>query len=161
MTTRQFDRIYIFEEVGNDKNKYIFTAPFMSTIELYTLFLKWCGKMNSNIHKDIENHELDVKMTTIMDELLSDFDNVNAVPMVIGNSVYVGAVDAVDNPYDTDIRTPYFRGELLVRPIHTLKEENDIRHKYQFSLVLIRDIADGFEDRIKKNSKQQILEYND
>lgn len=151
MTTRQFDRIYIFEEVGNSENKYVFTAPFMSAIELYTLFLKWCGKVNRNIHRDIENHELDVKMVTIMDELLSDFDSVNAVPMVIGNSVYIGTVDSVDNPYDTDIRTPYFRGELSVRPIRTLKEENDIRHKYQFSLVLVRDIAEGFEDGIKRH----------
>lgn len=150
MTTRQFDRIYIFEEVGNAENKYVFTAPFMSTCELYTLFLKWCGKVNRNINKDIENHELDVKMVTIMDELLSDFDSVNAVPMVIGNSVYIGTVDSVDNPYDTDIRTPYFRGELSVRPIHTLKEENDIRHKYQFSLVEVMDMADGFEDGIKR-----------
>lgn len=153
MTTRQFDRIYIFEEVGNSENKYVFTAPFMSTIELYTLFLKWCGKVNSNIRKDIENHELDVKMTTIMNELssTSDFDNVNAVPMVIGNSVYIGTVDSVDNPFDNDIRTPYFRGELSVCPIHTLKEENDIRHKYQFSLVLVRDIAEGFEDGITRH----------
>ena len=151
MTTRQFDRIYIFEEVGNSENKYVFTAPFMSAIELYTLFLKWCGKVNRNINKDIENHELDVKMVTIMDELLSDFDNVNAVPLVIGNSVYIGTVNSVDNPFDNDIRTPYFRGELSVRPIHTLKEENDIRHKYQFSLVLARDIAEGFEDGIKRH----------
>lgn len=110
MTTREFDRIYIFEEVGNAENKYVFTAPFMSTIELYTLFLKWCGKVNRNIYKDIENHELDVEMTRIMDELLSDFDNVNAVPLVIENSVYIGKVDSVDNPFDNDIRTPYFRG---------------------------------------------------
>ena len=151
MTTRQFDRIYIFEEVGNSENKYVFTAPFMSAIELYTLFLKWCGKVNRNINKDIENHELDVKMVTIMDELLSDFVNVNAVPLVIGNSVYIGTVNSVDNPFDNDIRTPYFRGELSVRPIHTLKEENDIRHKYQFSLVLARDIAEGFEDGIKRH----------
>ena len=126
MTTREFDRIYIFEEVGNAENKYVFTAPFMPTIELYTLFLKWCGKVNRNIYKDIENHELDVEMTRIMDELLSDFDNVNAVPLVIGNSVYIGKVDSVDNPFDNDIRTPYFRGELSVRPIRTLKDENDI-----------------------------------
>lgn len=151
MTTRQFDRIYIFEEVGNAENKYVFTAPFMSTIELYTLFLKWCGKVNRNINKDIENHELDVKMVTIMDELLSDFDSVNAVPMVIGNSVYIGTVDSVNNPYDTDIRTPYFRGELSVRPIRTLKDENDIQHKYQFSLVLVRDMAEGFEDGITRH----------
>lgn len=151
MTTRQFDRIYIFEEVGNAKNKYVFTAPFMSTIELYTLFLKWCGKVNRNIYKDIENHELDVEMTRIMDELLSDFDNVNAVPLVIGNSVYIGKVDSVDNPFDNDIRTPYFRGELSVRPIRTLKDENDIRHKYQFSLVLVRDMAEGFEDGITRH----------
>lgn len=107
--------------------------------------------MNSNICKDIENHELDVEMTRIMDELLSDFDNVHAVPMVIGNSVYIGKVDSVDNPFDNDIRTPYFRGELSVRPIHTLKEENDIRHKYQFSLVLVRDMAEGFEDGITRH----------
>ena len=107
--------------------------------------------MNSNICKDIENHELDIKMTTIMDELLSDFDNVHAVPMVIGNSVYIGKVDSVDNPFDNDIRTPYFRGELSVRPIRTLKDENDIRHKYQFSLVLVRDIAEGFEDGITRH----------
>lgn len=151
MTTRQFDRIYIFEEVGNAKNKYVFTAPFMSTIELYTLFLKWCGKVNRNIYKDIENHELDVEMTRIMDELLSDFDNVNAVPLVIGNSVYIGKVDSVDNPFDNDIRTPYFRGELSVRPIRTLKDENDIRHKYQFSLVLVRDMVEGFEDGITRH----------
>lgn len=151
MTTREFDRIYIFEEVGNAKNKYVFTAPFMSTIELYTLFLKWCGKVNRNIYKDIENHELDVEMTRIMDELLSDFDNVNAVPMVIGNSVYIGKVDSVDNPFDNDIRTPYFRGELSVRPIRTLKDENDIRHKYQFSLVLVRDMAEVFEDGITRH----------
>lgn len=151
MTTREFDRIYIFEEVGNARNKYVFTAPFMSTIELYTIFLKWCGKVNRNIYKDIENHELDVEMTRIMDELLSDFDNVNAVPMVIGNSVYIGKVDSVDNPFDNDIRTPYFRGELSVRPIRTLKDENDIRHKYQFSLVLVRDMAEGFEDGITRH----------
>lgn len=150
MTTRQFDRIYIFEEIGNTENKYVFTAPFMSAIELYTLFLKWCGKVNRNIHRDIENHELDVAMVTIMDELLSDFDGVNAVPMVIGNSVYIGTMDFIQNPYDTDIRTPYFRGELSVRPIHTLKEENDIKHKYQFSLVEVMDMADGFEDGIKR-----------
>lgn len=107
--------------------------------------------MNRNIHKDIENHEMDVKMVTIMDELLSDFDNVNAVPMVIGNSIYIGTVDSIDNPFDNDIRTPHFKGELSVRPIHTLKEENDIRHKYQFSLVLVRDIAEGFEDGITRH----------
>ena len=151
MTTRQFDRIYIFEEIGNAETKYVFTAPFMSTIELYTLFLKWCGKVNRNIYKDIENHELDVEMTRIMDELLSDFDNVNAVPLVIGNSVYIGKVDSVDNPFDNDIRTPYFRGELSVRPIRTFKDENDIRHKYQFSLVLVRDMAEGFEDGITRH----------
>lgn len=151
MTTREFDRIYIFEEVGNAENKYVFTPPFMSTIELYTLFLKWYGKVNRNIYKDIENHELDVEMTRIMDELLSDFDNVNAVPLVIGNSVYIGKVDSVDNPFDNDIRTPYFRGELSVRPIRTLKDENDIRHKYQFSLVLVRDMAEGFEDGITRH----------
>ena len=152
MTTREFDRIYIFEEIGNAKNKYVFTAPFMSAIELYTLFLKWCGKVNYNIEDDIEDHELDVKMTTIMDELFasSDFDYVSAVPMVIGNSVYVGTMDFIQNLYETDIRTPYFRGELSVRPIHTLKEENDIRHKYQFSLVEVMDMADGFEDGIKR-----------
>ena len=152
MTTRQFDRIYIFEEVGNDKNKYIFTAPFMLTIELYTLFLKWCGRMNSNIHKDIENHELDVKMTTIIDEVLNcdDFDDVNVATVVICDSVYVGRVDFVNNPYDDAIRTPYFKGELSVRPIRTLKEPNNIRHKYQFSMVLVRDMADGFEDGIKR-----------
>lgn len=151
MTTRQFDRIYIFEEVGNAEDKYVFTAPFMSAIELYKLFLKWCSKVNFQIAEDIEDHELDTRMTTTMDELLSsnDFDTINAIQMVIGNSVYVGTMDFVDNPYDTDINTPYFRGELLVRPIHTLKEENDIRHKYQFSMVLVRDIADGFEDGIK------------
>jgi hypothetical protein len=148
MTTRQFDRIYIFEEVGNAENKYVFTAPFMSAIELYTLFLKWCGKVNYNIEGDIEDHELDVKMTTIMDELFSssDLDNVSAVPMVIGNSVYVGTMDFINNPHETDTMTPYFRGELSVRPIHTLKEPNDIKHEYQFSLVLVKDIADGFED---------------
>lgn len=151
MTTRQFDRIYIFEEVGNAEDKYVFTAPFMSAIELYKLFLKWCSKVNFQIAEDIEDHELDTGMTTTMDELLSsnDFDTINAVQMVIGNSVYVGTMDFVDNPYDTDINTPYVRGELLVRPIHTLKEENYIRHKYQFSMVLVRDIADGFEDGIK------------
>ena len=148
MTTRQFDRIYIFEEVGNNKNKYIFTAPFMSTIELYTLFLKWCGKMNSNIHKDIENHELDVKMTTIIDEVLNcdDFDDVNVATVVICDSVYVGRVDYVNDMIVDDVRTPCFKGELSVCPIHTMKEPNDIRHKYQFSLVLVRDMADGFED---------------
>lgn len=153
MTTREFDRIYIFEEVGNAKNKYVFTAPFMSAIELYKLFLKWCSKVNYQIAEDIEDHDLDSSMTTIMDELLSssDFNNVNAVPMVIGNSVYVGTMDFVDNPYDTDIRTPYFQGELSVRPIHTLKEENDIKHKYQFSLVLVRDIAEDFEDGITRH----------
>ena len=147
MTTREFDRIYTFEEVGNDENKYVFTAPFMSTIELYKTFLKWCSKVNFQIAEDIEDHDLDTRMITIMDELLSsnDFDNVNAVPMVIGNSVYVGDIDFIQNPYDTDINTPYFRGELLVRPIHTLKEESDIRRKYQFSMVLVRDMADGFE----------------
>lgn len=152
MTTRQFDRIYIFEEVGNAENKYVFTAPFMSAIELYTLFLKWCGKVNYNIEDDIEDHELDVKMTTIMVELFasSDFDYVSAVPMVIGNSVYVGTMDFIQNPYETDIRTPHFRGELSVRPIHTLKEPNDIKHKYQFSLVEVMDMADGFEDGIKR-----------
>ena len=152
MTTRQFDRIYVFEEVGNAKDKYVFTAPFMSAIELYKLFLKWCSKVNFQIAEDIEDHELDTRMTTNMDELLSsnDFNNVNAVPMVIGNSVYVGTMDFVDNPYDADINTPYFRGELSVRPIRTLKEPNNIRHKYQFSMVLIRDMAEGFEDGIKK-----------
>lgn len=48
MTTREFDRIYVFEEVGNAVNKYVFTAPFMSTTELYTLFLKWCLQLISN-----------------------------------------------------------------------------------------------------------------
>ena len=153
MTTRQFDRIYIFEEVGNAEDKYVFTAPFMSAIELYKLFLKWCSKVNFQIAEDIEDHELDTRMTTTMDELLSsnDFDTINAVQMVIGNSVYVGTMDFVDNPYDTDINTPYFRGELSVRPIHTLKEENDIKHKYQFSLVLVRDIAEEFEDVITRH----------
>lgn len=152
MTTRQFDRIYIFEEVGNSENKYVFTAPFMSAIELYTLFLKWCGKVNFNIEQDIEYHDLDVRMTAIMDELFSssEYDNVSAVPMIIGNSVYIGTMDFIQNPYDTDIRTPYFRGELSVRPIHTLKEENDIKHKYQFSLVEVMDMANGFEDGIKR-----------
>lgn len=152
MTTRQFDRIYVFEEVGNVENKYVFTAPFMSTTELYTLFLKWCGKVNSNIHKDIENRELDVKMTAIMDEVLNsdDFDDVNVATVVICNSVYVGRVDFVNNPYDDTVRTPYFRGELSVRPISSLKEPNNIRHKYQFSMVLVRDIAGGFEDGIKR-----------
>ena len=152
MTTREFDRIYIFEEIGDAKNKYVFTAPFMPAIELYKLFLKWCSKVNYQIAEDIEEHDLDRSMTTIMDELLnsSDFDNVNAIPMVIGNSVYVGTMDFVDNPYDADINTPYFKGELSVRPIRTLKEPNNIRHKYQFSMVLVRDIADGFEDGIKR-----------
>ena len=148
MTTRQFDRIYIFEEVGNDENKYIFTAPFMSTIELYTLFLKWCGKVNHNIENDIEYHDLDIKMTTIMDEVLDldDFDDVSAATVVICNSVYVGRVDYINDVFGDDTRTPYFKGELSVRPIHTLKEENDIRHKYQFSLLLVRDMEDGFDD---------------
>lgn len=148
MSTRQFDRIYIFEEVGNAENKYVFTAPFMSTVELYTLFLKWCSKVNQNIEDDIEDHDLDFKMTTIMDELLNsdDFDDVSAATVVICNSVYVGRVDFVNNPYDDTVRTPYFSGELSVRPIRTLKEPNNIRHKYQFSLLLVRDIADGFED---------------
>lgn len=152
MTTREFDRIYVFEEVGNAENKYVFTAPFMSAIELYTLFLKWCGRMNSNIHKDIENHELDVKMTTIIDEVLNsdDLDDVNVATVVICDSVYVGRVDFVNNPYDDTVRTPYFRGELSVRPIRSLKEPNNIRHKYQFSMVLVRDIADGLEDGIKR-----------
>lgn len=148
MTTRQFDRICIFEEVGNAENKYIFTAPFMSTCELYSLFLKWCAKVNHNIEDDIKDHELDVKITTIIDEVLNsdDFNDINAATVVICDSVYIGRLDFVDNPYDDSVRTPYFRGELSVRPIHTLKEENDIRHKYQFSLVLVRDMADGFED---------------
>lgn len=152
MTTRQFDRIYVFEEVGNAENKYFFTAPFMSTVELYTLFLRWCGKVNGNVNKDIENHKLDIKMTAIMDEVLNsdDLDDVNVATVVICDSVYVGRVDFVDNPYDDTVRTPYFRGELSVRPIHTLQKENDIRHKYQFSMVLVRDIADGFEDGIKR-----------
>lgn len=153
MTTREFDRIYIFEEIGNAGNKYVFEAPFMSACELYTLFLQWCGKVNCNIWQDIEYQDLDVRMTTIIDELFSssDFDNVSAVPMVIGNSVYVGTMDFINNPHETDIMTPYFRGELTVRPIHTLKEENDIKHKYQFSLVLVKDIAEGFEDGIKRH----------
>lgn len=148
MTTRQFDRIYIFEEIGNAENKYIFTAPFMSAIELYTLFLKWCGKVNGNVNKDIENHELDIKMTTIIDEVLNseDFDDVNVATVVICDSVYVGRVDYVNDMIVDDVRTPYFKGELSVCPIHTMKEPNDIRHKYQFSLVLVRDMADGFED---------------
>lgn len=148
MTTRQFDRIYIFEEVGNAENKYIFTAPFMSTCELYSLFLKWCSKVNHNIENDIENHDLDIKMTTIMDEVLNsdDFDDVNAATVVICNSVYVGRVDYINDVFGDDTRTPYFKGELLVRPINTLKEPNDIKHKYQFSLVLVRDMSDGFED---------------
>ena len=152
MTTRQFARIYIFEEVGNAKNKYVFTAPFMSASELYALFLKWCGKVNGNIRKDIENHELDIKMTAIMDEVLNsdDLDDVNVATVVICDSVYVGHMDFVNNPYDDTTRTPYFRGELSIRPIRTLKEPNDIRHKYQFSLVLVRDMADGFEDGIKR-----------
>ena len=152
MTTREFDRIYIFEEVGNAENKYVFTAPFMSAIELYTLFLKWCGKVSGNVNKDIKNHELDVKMTTIIDEVLNsdDLDDVNVATVVICNSVYVGRVDFVNNPYDDATRTPYFRGELSVCPIRSLKEPNNIRHKYQFSMVLVRDIADGFEDGIKR-----------
>ena len=152
MTTRQFDRIYIFEEFGNTENKYVFTAPFMSAIELYTLFLKWCGKVNGNVNKDIENHELDIKMTIIIDEVLNsdDLDDVNVATVVICDSVYVGRVDFVNNPYDDTVRTPYFRGELSVRPISSLKEPNNIRHKYQFSMVLVRDIADGFEDGIKR-----------
>lgn len=148
MTTRQFDRMYIFEEVGNAENKYIFTAPFMSTCELYSLFLKWCSKVNHNIEDDIKDHDLDVKMTTIIDEVLNsnDFDNVNVATVVICESVYVGRVDYVNDMIVDDVRTPYFKGELSVCPIHTLKEPNDIRHKYQFSLVLVRDMADGFED---------------
>lgn len=148
MTTRQFDRIYIFEEVGNAENKYIFTAPFMSTCELYSLFLKWCAKVNQNIEDDIENHELNVKMTTIIDEVLNsdDFDDINVATVVICDSVYVGRLDYVNDMIVDDVRTPYFKGELSVRPIHTLKEPNDIRHKYQFSLVLVRDMTDGFED---------------
>lgn len=152
MTTREFDRIYVFEEVGNAENKYVFTAPFMSAIELYTLFLKWCGKVNGNVNKDIKNHELDIKMTTIIDEVLNsdDLDDVNVATVVICDSVYVGRVDFVNNPYDDTVRTPYFRGELSVRPIRALKEPNNIRHKYQFSMVLVRDIADGLEDGIKR-----------
>ena len=152
MTTREFDRIYVFEEVGNAENKYVFTAPFMSAIELYTLFLKWCGEVNGNVNKDIENHELDIKMTTIIDEVLNsdDLDGVNVATVVICDSVYVGRVDFVNNPYDDTVRTPYFKGELSVRPIRSLKEPNNIRHKYQFSMVLVRDIADGFEDGIKR-----------
>lgn len=148
MTTRQFDRIYIFEEVGNAKNKYIFTAPFMSTCELYSLFLKWCSKVNHNIENDIKDHDLDIKMTTIMDEVLNsdDFDDVSAATVVICNSVYVGRVDYVNDMIVDDVRTPYFKGELSVRPIHTLKEQNNIRYKYQFSLVLVRNMANGFED---------------
>lgn len=46
MTTRQFDRIYISEEVGNAEDKYVFTVSFMFVIELYKLFLKWCFKVN-------------------------------------------------------------------------------------------------------------------
>ena len=68
MTTRQFDRIYIFEEVGNVEDKYVFTAPFMSAIELYKLFLKWCSKVNFQIAEDIEDHELDTRMTTTMEQ---------------------------------------------------------------------------------------------
>lgn len=152
MTTREFDRIYIFEEVGNAENKYVFIAPFMSTVKLYTLFLKWCGIVNKNIDKDIENYELDIKMTTIIDEVSSsdDFDSVNVATVVTCDLVYVGRVDFVNNPYDDTIRTPYFSGELSVRPIRTLKEPNNIRHKYQFSMVLVRDIANGFEDGIKR-----------
>lgn len=152
MTTREFDRIYVFEEVGNAENKYVFTAPFMSAIELYTLFLKWCGKVNGNVNKDIKNHELDIKMTTIIDEVLNsdDLDDVNVATVVICDSVYVGRVDFVNNPYDDTVQTPYFRGELSVRPIRSLKEPNNIRHKYQFSMVLVRDIADGLEDGIKR-----------
>lgn len=83
-----------------------------------------------------------------MDELLSfnDFDIINAVLMVIENSVYIGIMDFVDNSYDTDINILYFRGELLVCSIYILKKENDIRHKYQFSMVLVRDITDGSDD---------------
>lgn len=152
MTTREFDRIYVFEEVGNDKNKYVFTAPFMSTIELYTLFLRWCSKINYQIAEDITDHDLDTRMTTIMDEVLNsdDFDGVNVATVVICDSVYVGRVDFVNNPYDDTVRTPYFKGELSVRPICTLKEPNDIRHKYQFSMLLVRDMADGFDDGIKR-----------
>ena len=152
MTTREFDRIYIFEEIGDAKNKYVFTAPFMSTVELYTLFLRWCGKVNGNVNKDIENHELDIKMAAIMDEVLNsdDLDDVNVATVVICDSVYVGTVDFVNNLYDDTVRTPYFRGELSARPIRTLKEPNNIGHKYQFSMVLVRDIADGFEDGIKR-----------
>ena len=152
MTTREFDRIYVFEEVGNAENKYVFTAPFMSAIELYTLFLKWCGKVNGNVNKDIKNYELDIKMTTIIDEVLNsdDLDDLNVETVEICDSVYVGRVDFVNNPYDDTVRTPYFRGELSVRPIRSLKESNNIRHKYQFSMVLVRDIADGLEDGIKR-----------
>lgn len=79
-----------------------------------------------------------------------DLDDVNVVTVVICDSVYVGRVDFVNNPYDDTVRTPYFRGELSVRPIRLLKEPNNIRHKYQFSMVLVRDIADGLEDGIKR-----------
>ena len=55
-------------------------------------------------------------------------------------------MDFVNNLYNDTVRTPYFKGELSVRPIRTLKEPNNIRRKYQFSMALVRDIADGFDD---------------
>lgn len=152
MTTREFDRIYIFEEIGNAENKYVFKAPVMTPCELYELFLTWCSKINNTIKKDIDIHDLGIKMTTVMNELFysDEFDDITTVPMVIEDSLYVGIMDFIQNPYETDIRTPYFRGELSVRPVRRLQGENDIRHKYQFSLVLVNDIANGFEDGIKR-----------
>lgn len=146
MTTRQFDRIYIFEEVGNAENKYVFTAPIMPTCTLYELFLKWCAKLNDNIKKDIDQHDLEIKMTTIMNELLysSEYGDTAVVPVVIENSVYVGTITNSAEITQVGVQTPYFRGDLSVRPIHTLKEENDIRHTYQFSVVLLGNISDGF-----------------
>ena len=146
MTTREFDRIYIFEEIGNAKNKYVFTAPIMPTCTLYELFLKWCAKLNDNIKKDIDQHDLEIKMTTIMNELLysSEYGDTTVVPVVIENSVYIGTITDSAEITQVGVQTPYLRGELAVRPIRTLKEENNIKHKYLFSEVMVSNISDGF-----------------
>lgn len=146
MTTREFGRIYIFEEVGNAKNKYVFTAPIMTTCTLYELFLKWCAKLNDNIKKDIDQHDLEIKMTTIMDELLysSEYGDKTVVPVVIEDSVYIGTITDSAEITQVGVQTPYLRGELTVRPIRTLKEENNIKHKYLFSEVMTSNISDGF-----------------
>lgn len=103
-------------------------------------------KTQRQYQKDIDQHDLEIKMTTIMDELLysSEYGDTTVVPVVIEDSVYIGAITGSAEITQVGVQTPYLRGELAVRPIRTLKEENNIKHKYQFSEVLSSNISDGF-----------------